>query len=92
MKYIDLERDEYDQNLPKRSNSYPLRLKCQLQEDDDVQEEEVSEKGGKKKVKKKLKPIIKGDYKGNPYKVNKNSKFIASCEVINHTLHKSAMN
>jgi len=55
------------------------------------EEEEISEKGGKKK-KKKLNPLIKGDYKGVAYKISRTSKFISSTEVINHHLHKVALN
>jgi hypothetical protein len=57
------------------------------------EEEELSEKGVVKKQKKmKLNPLIKGDYKGVPYKISRSSKFISSTEVINHHLHKQAMN
>lgn len=43
------------------------------------------------KKKMKLITVIKGDFKGNPYKVNKTSRFINICENINSTLHKSAV-
>ena len=57
------------------------------------EEEEQSENGVvKKQKKKKLNPLIKGDYKGVPYKISRSSKFISSTEVINHQLHKQAMN
>lgn len=54
-----------------------------------IYDEEYSEKGDAKKRKKvKLNPLIKGNFKGNPFKISRTSKFIASTEIINHTLHK----
>lgn len=69
--YIPLE----DNMKLKRSNSYPMGHNIE----DDIDEEELSEKGKKKQL-KKLNPLIKGDYKGNPYKISRSSKFIKSTD------------
>lgn len=43
------------------------------------------------KKKMKLITVIKGEYKGNPYKISKTSRFMNNCANINSLLHKTAV-
>ena len=36
--------------------------------------------------------VIKGNFRGNPYKISKNSKFIQNTERINHKLNQTVAN